>query len=109
MVIVDIGRTVDYETLEKALLEAAKEVGLQAEVEDKHRTRYKLGSVQRIQEYARTEIALTSEEILQMTLFIYNKVSPKGFDVLTSPFFGRASDEEVSKYLEAVSSHLTTD
>lgn len=42
MAVVNIGRKVEFADLEKALLEAAKEIGWNVEFEDKYKTEYQL-------------------------------------------------------------------
>lgn len=127
---VSLKETVDYETLEAALIKAAEEVGWEAKVEDQYREVYKLGSVGVTQEYIFTEVKLrrrrpiTSVERLVTlggrllplreklfpvaTVELFNKEPSDRFDICTdgSSYYGDASKGQVEQYLAAVSREL---
>ncbi|MBI3622892.1 hypothetical protein HY212_02315 [Candidatus Pacearchaeota archaeon] len=108
MVKVDIGRTVDYETLEKALFEAAKKVGLKARVEDQFDRGYKLGSVQETQRYSNTMVYLRGRFFPAMAIYISGKGLADSFSVWNNvPLNGLASESTVRAYLSAVSEALS--
>ena len=103
---VGIGRTVTYKDLERALLEAAKELGWKARVQDKFSTEYRLGSVQKVQEYDGTRVFLRGSFLPTMQVIINSKSPTDRFYVWSGAPFGVALPFEVRKYLEAVSRHL---
>ena len=62
MVNVDLGKTVDYEILKKALIKSAEDVGLGAELKDVFEAGYKvdeLGSVEKVEVYCKTYIKVS--------------------------------------------------
>lgn len=108
MVGVELGRKVEYEVLEKALLEAAHEMGMRASVRDITRMDYQLGSVREVQEYVRTDISLRGRVLPQMQVSVDKRDSPKisYFFIDGVPFGGFASPKKVKRYLDAVSKNL---
>ena len=104
---VDIGRIVDYETLEKALFNAAEKVGLRARVEDKFEEGYKLGSVQETKAYSHTIVKLSGRFLPAMEIMIYDKYPTNRFSVWTGLGWGFASRPTVEAYLSAVSETLS--
>ena len=56
---VEIGKMVDYGTLEKALRSAAEKLGWKIDVKDKYRKGYVLGSVKEIRRYSYTSFELS--------------------------------------------------
>jgi len=103
---VDVGRNVDYKTLETALIKAAEEVGWTAKVRDKFKTTYKLGCVEGIQNYCYTDILLSRMFFQTMEVTLYGKEPANSFSVSTGPGSGFASDLSVRRYLNAVSRNL---
>jgi len=104
---VEIGRTVSYEALEKALLEAAKKVGLRARVEDQFEQGYKLGSVQETRRYSHTMVYLRGRLLPAMAIYIHGKGLATDFRVWNNvPSNGFASESTVKEYLNAVSEVL---
>jgi len=103
---VSIGKTVDYETLETALIKAAGEVGWKARVQDKFRKSYKLGSVEEVQNYASTQVLLKGRLFNSMRVKIYGKEPTDNFFVWTGFPHGIASERKVQEYLSAVSRNL---
>ena len=103
---VKIGRVVDYETLESALLAAAEDVGLRARVEDKFNKNYELGSVRESQEYKRTDVFLRGKFLPAFELTVHGKGSTDHFSVQSGFLFGFAREGEIREYLSAVSNHL---
>ena len=59
---VDLGKVISGKELEGILLEAAKDIGLETKSEGIYGTRYKLGSVHKIQTYDGTSIMLKKGE-----------------------------------------------
>ncbi len=100
---VSIGKTVDYKTLETALLKAAKDIGLKAYVKDKFNKSYKLGSVKEVQEYNSTNLFLKGKLFNVMQVSIYGKKPTDYFFVEEKGF---ASEKRVQEYLSAVSQYL---
>lgn len=120
---VDIGKTVEYQTLETALVKAANEVGLKAEVEDNFDVSYRLGSGKENRTYSGTSIDLIRElrlraggiplpfikrESRAMFVRVRHKNPTDTFTVFVGGQLGDASDEEVQKYLGAVSKYLSS-
>lgn len=98
---VNLGKKVDYRSLEYALLKAAKDVGLKAKLKDKYSITYNLGSVKALREYDHTEVELKGKLFLAMRIYIY-KVPTDRFYV--APLF--ASERKIKQYLDAVSRNL---
>lgn len=103
---VRIGKTVDYKTLETALIKAAKEVGWKARIEDKFERNYKLGSVQETQDYSHTMVHLRGRLFPAMKVYIRNKGQLDWFGIWTGLPHGIASDRRIQEYLSAVSNNL---
>jgi len=104
--IVEIGRQVDYKTLETALIKAAEEVGWKAQVKDEFDTNYKLGSVQETQDYSHTMVHLRGRVFPAMKVYIPNKELSGRFFVWKGLSHGLASEKRVQEYLSAVSRNL---
>ena len=109
---VDITKTVEYSTLEDALRKAAKEVGWKFSIRDVFEESYKLGSVQEIKEYNYTVVRLSSEDrrgLIQSTdratVMIYGR-TPKDKFIINRSVLGYTTEEEIKKYLDAVSRNL---
>ena len=103
---VEIGKTVDYPTLEKALIKAAEEVGLRATVKDKFEKGYKLGSLEETSTYSHTLISIGGILFPAMTLYLGDKNSRDCFIVWSGFPHGFASTGRVREYLNAVSKNL---
>ena len=103
---VDIGKTVDYESLEKALIEAAEEVGWHAKVEDVKKKGYRLGSVREVEGYDYTDVHLRGRFLSAMDVMIHGKGVLERFTIFTGFPYGIARDPKVEKYLSAVSEKL---
>ncbi len=109
---VDIGKKVDYKTLETALVKAAKEVGWKARVQDIFERNYKLGSVRETQDYSHTVVHLRGRIFPIMRIFVSNKNSSDHFDIwpefsiLRGYSSGAAFEKGVKRYLSAVSRNL---
>jgi len=105
---VDIGRQVDYKTLETALVKAAEEVGWKAQVKDEFDRNYKLDSVQETYDYSYTMVHLKGKVFPAMKVYISNKNrdSSDSFFVCQGFPYGVASSKSVQKYLSAVSENL---
>ena len=99
---VNIGKTVNYETLETALVKAAKDVGWKAQVKDEFEKIYKLGSVKEVQVYDATNFFLRGKLFNAMQVRIYGKKPTDYFFVR----MGFASEKRVQEYLNAVSQYL---
>ena len=102
-----IGKIVDYETLETALIKAAEEVGWKAHFKDKFNKNYELGSVKEIQDYDFTEVTLRGRLFNAMAVMIHGKEPTDRFYVWTGFQYGIASEKKVQEYLSAVSRNLT--
>ena len=103
---VSIGKTVDYQTLETALVKAAEEMGWKARIKDEFRKRYRLGSVQEVQDYAGTQVFLKGILFPTMRVDVDNKGPTDSFYVSTGYPYGFASERRIKKYLSAVSKNL---
>ncbi len=103
---VSIGKTVDYKTLETAIVKAAEEVGWKARFEDQFNKNYKLGSVEEVQDYDATQVFLKGRLFNAMQIRIYGKGPTDSFYVWTSYSHGVASERRVQEYLSAVSRNL---
>ncbi|MFH0701415.1 MAG: hypothetical protein V2A62_03180 [Candidatus Woesearchaeota archaeon] len=103
---VNIGKRVDYPTLEKALVEAAEEIGWKAKVKDVSEEGYRLGSVEETSKYDHTVLHLRGILLPAMKVYLSNKEPTEYFNVWTGFPFGVALKGEVKKYLSAVSKHL---
>ena len=103
---VSIGKTVDYETLETALVKAAEEMGWKARVKDKFNKNYRLGSVKETQDYDVTEVTLRGRLLTAMTVRVYGKGPKDNFYIWTGAPHGYASERRVQEYLSAVSNNL---
>ncbi|MBI2045108.1 hypothetical protein HYT23_03550 [Candidatus Pacearchaeota archaeon] len=104
---VDIGRTVDYETLERALRSAAEKVGLRATFSDQYSEGYRLGSVQETKAYSHTIVNLSGRFLPAMEIIIYDKHPTNRFSVWSGLGWGFASKSTVKAYLSAVSEALS--
>lgn len=109
MVRVNIGKRVDYETLETALIKAAEEVGWRADIEDSFQKEYKLGSVEEVKAYDNTMIRLKGKYLTAARICI-NKEGcwwpTDNFDLWSGLPFGFASERKIKQYLDAVSRNL---
>lgn len=103
---VSIGKTVDYKTLETALVKAAEEMRWKAQVQDEFMKNYRLGSVQKVQDYNATQVFLRGRLFPAMRVRLYNKEPTDSFYVWTGFPFGVASERRVQEYLSAVSRNL---
>ena len=106
MVRVDIGKKVDYKTLETALIRAAEEVGWKAGVQDEFEKGYRLGSVEETQDYMSTIVYLRGRLFPAMQVRMHNKNLSDGFFIRTGFPFGVASEKRIRKYLNVVSANL---
>lgn len=70
---VEIGRKVDYQTLEKALVDAAEEIGLNADVKDRFKHDYVLGSLKKVKRYDGTEVGISGRFFTEFVITIKNK------------------------------------
>lgn len=108
---VNLRETVEYKTLEDALVKAANELGWKVvEIKDSFATDFELGSVREVERYTHTEIKL--KKILpQMRIRThgqYAKGPTNCFYVWVGFPFGVASEKKVRQYLEAVSENLAS-
>ena len=103
---VDIGKTINYETLETALVKAAEEVGWKARFEDQFSKNYKLGSVKEIQNYDATQVFLKGRLFTAMQVRIYGKKPTDNFYVWAGFPHGVASEKSIQNYLSAVSRNI---
>ena len=103
---VSIGKTVDYQTLETALVKAAEEMGWKARVQDEFRKNYRLGSVQEVQDYDDTQVFLRGRLFPAMRVTVDSKEPTDRFYVSTGFMYGVASEGRVQEYLSAVSRNL---
>lgn len=107
MTFVNMKKEVDCVTLEKALLEAAKEMGWKAKVKEKFRRGYSLSSGKETQSYVHTRIKLKGRILPAME--IYFKKENLWFEFGGDwPFSGIASKGKIKKYLNTVSENLQT-
>lgn len=104
----NIGKKVDYKTLETALIKAAEEVGWRASAEDKFEKGYRLGSVEEIQKYSGTRIRLKGKYFAAAQITLNKEwIWPTDrFPIWTGFPFGFASEGRIKDYLEAVSRNL---
>ncbi|MBM3233475.1 hypothetical protein FJZ19_00090 [Candidatus Pacearchaeota archaeon] len=107
---VEIGKRISGEALERILLDAAKDIGLNASSEDVYDTQFVLGSVREEKVYKRTKIQLRGRVLPLIEISeIKKKDTRSWFAVSTGvefPPFGFASQRTVKKYLEAVSKRV---
>ena len=103
---VRIGKSVDYKTLETALIKAARELGWKARIEDKFEKNYELGSVKEFRDYDHTIVHLRGRLFPAMKLYIRNKGQLDWFGIWTGFPHGIASDRRVQEYLSAVFNNL---
>jgi len=103
---VDIGKRVDYKTLETALIKAAEEVGWKARVQDRFKRNYRLGSVQETQDYCHTTVHLRGMLFPAIQVMIYSKKPTDCFYIWAGIPFGIASERRIQEYLSAVSANL---
>ncbi|MFH1503211.1 MAG: hypothetical protein ABIE36_00965 [Candidatus Diapherotrites archaeon] len=103
---VEIGKQVDYKTLETALVKAAEEIGWKAKVQDKFERNYKLGSVQETQDYSHTMVNLRGRVFPAMKVYISNKSPTDRFYVWQGFPCGLVSERKIQEYLSAVSRNL---
>jgi hypothetical protein len=103
---VSIGKTVDYKTLERALINAAEEVGWKARFQDQFYKSYKLGSVEQVQDYNATQVFLKGRLFNAMQIRIYGKRPTNSFHLWAGFPFGIASERRIQGYLSAVSRNL---
>ena len=106
---VNLADEINYERLEIALLEAAKEVGLESEVEDIFEQNYRIRQrdVQKERNYDHTDIQLNRRDSPVMRLYLGDRRELIGyFQVNREVQKETTSKEEVEKYLQAVSNRL---
>jgi len=104
---VKIGRSVDYKELERALVEAAKDVGWDAKVRDVFSSGYRIdSSVESTKDYLYTEIRLRGVFLPTMRALIHKDTRQSSFNIWTGFPFGVALGYEVRGYLKAVSAYL---
>ena len=110
MGLVHIGCQVSRKTLEEALVKAARDIGLKARVEEVHRTDYRLGSVEEIDNLREVNVHLRKGPFPMMTATIpLPQVKGPGwidYFILHSGPFGLASQNRYREYLEAVSKYV---
>ena len=108
--VVELGRNVNPDELETALLEAAKDVGLHAKKTEHYRDIYRLGSVREDQEYKETSVLLRGR-FFPVAEIEFNKKYPTHWVALltgtSSRNTGMGSKATIEKYLCAVSARLT--
>lgn len=112
----DLKRIVPNKTLEKFLIEVAKEMGLSATSMDVYRTEYELGSVREVKKYVRTEVKIRGKILPLMTLFFsgLNYREGRSSDIVHictgvySSTYGFASKSLVEKYLSRVSEKINS-
>lgn len=103
---VNMGKTVEYKTLETALLNAAEKMGWKAKIKDEFNKEYKLGSVQEVQNYNTTQVFLSGRLFPAMRVRVNKNFSINNFYVLSGFPFGIASEKKIKEYLSAVSDNL---
>ncbi len=103
---VNIGKRVDYKTLETALVKAAEKVGWKTRIEDKFDKNYNLGSVQETKDYSHTIVHLKGRLFSAIKIYIPNKNQSNWFSIWQGLQHGIASEKRIKKYLSAVSENL---
>jgi len=103
---VRIGKTVDYKTLEKALVDAAEEVGWKVKLRDEFRRDYKLGSVKEVKSYESTCFLLRGKLLPAMRAYVYGKFPIDTFYIWMGFPCGFTSKKKIEQYLDNVSKNL---
>lgn len=104
---VDIGKMVDYESLEKALQEAAIELGLDMSVKEEVEEEYELGPpLKKNEKYLWTRITLKRDNLVMTELNIYRQYPIDSFTMRTGQLYGTASEEEIKQYLDILRTNL---
>lgn len=103
---VELGKKVNYSDLEKALLNAALDLGWKAEIKQEFDRKFVLGSVKEVDEYSRTLVRVRSRLLPQLRISLYDRDTPSSFSLYNGFPYGFASDKKAKEYLEAVSMHL---
>jgi len=110
--IIEIGKRIAGDELERILVEAAEEVGLKATSIDEQRTEYGLGPVYKEQVYSGTTIRLRGSVFPIAEVSGIKKGEERDWFSIgtrfntTSPYFGFGSEKQIEEYLRAVSEHL---
>jgi len=106
--VVEIGRRIEGEELEKILIESAREVGLNAKGYDRYETDYVLGSVHEKRGYRETEVRIKGRLVPFATLRNIHKGMSENFFIIQTgvPNFSFASRKRIQRYLEAVSKRV---
>ena len=87
---IDLGRKVDYQTLETALLGAAKEVGWRAKISKRDHI----------------DIDLKGWIFPAMRVTIHDKQPTEHLFIWNDCYCGYASDKKIQRYLDAVTKNL---
>ncbi|OIO41258.1 hypothetical protein COU56_02245 [Candidatus Pacearchaeota archaeon CG10_big_fil_rev_8_21_14_0_10_31_9] len=106
MTSVNIGRRIKYEDLERALIKAAEQTGLNIRSKENFRKEYQLGSVQELSVYSGTTFYLSGGILPAMEISTDKRWPTDSFSLHSGLGFGFASKRKVRKYLDAVSRHL---
>lgn len=109
---VEIGREIDYDELEAALVGAAADVGWKAKIKDVYCGGYSLesGEGKNTREYDRTNIKLMGAFLPALSVEINkNRNWTDHFYANSVPPFGVALPFEIRRYLTAVSNRLNPD
>lgn len=104
---VEIGKAVDFDSLEIALHKAALELGLTTKVNSKYGKIYRLGSI--LEEgYKFTEVMIMGElfNLPQMRVIIGDSLAVDHFHVYRGIMKGIASKHKVEEYLSRVFKYL---
>lgn len=118
MIDIDLGKGVNYSDLEKAILNAGKEVGWNVFIEDQYDKKYSLNNDELlVKTYDYTLIFLTdfSEEVFSifpcaaLTLHIPDKETRDRIYILdTYLLMNYASERKVQDYLKTLQKHLNS-
>ncbi len=105
--VVNLGKLVSGEKLERILVEAAADVGLRAASVDQFKTEYTLGSVHKNLVYGGTEIRLRGRflPVAQVLNVKRGSTDDKFYMTFGLPF-SFSSEETIEKYLAAVSKRI---
>ena len=103
---VDLGKNIQYNDLESAIIKAAKEVGLKTKIKHRYSKGYRLGSVKEVQTYINTKIMLRGMLFPAMEIIMYGKEVRNYFDLSLGFGYGFASKRKVRKFLEALSENI---
>ena len=99
---IEIGRNINYKTLESVLIKSANEIGLKTKIKKKYTEIYSLSLVQETQEYHHTIINLNGRIFPCMKVYIFNQRTAHSFVVEKY----LASEKRLKRYLKTISKNL---